>query len=285
RGVAGRAFTGGRGKLALYGRNNQVQARSHAIRAKAKGWAVEFQTAETSLIGDREVNQDRYGILMSDAEVVLSACDGMGGHEDGEIAAQTAIDTFLAGFKARKPGIDDAPGFFREVIETAHHAVVRAGIRKPVDQRPRTTATLAMIAGNVAIWAHVGDSRVYHLRGKGVFNRTRDHSAVEALYQRGAITEAQMHTHPMRNFVEECLGGETDLPRIDIAGSETLEPGDTLLLCTDGFWSPLDMDVVAERLSAAEDLQDELDALAQEAREAAKPHSDNVTAVAFRLDE
>ncbi|HEX7046159.1 MAG TPA: protein phosphatase 2C domain-containing protein [Gammaproteobacteria bacterium] len=246
---------------------------------------MEFQTAETSLIGDREVNQDRHGILMSDAEVVLTACDGMGGHEDGEIAAQTAIDTFLAGFKEHKPALDAAPTFFKDVIEKAHRAVVRAGIKKPVDQRPRTTATLAMIAGNVAVWAHVGDSRVYHLRGNGVFNRTRDHSAVEALYQRGAITEAQMQTHPMRNFVEECLGGEADLPRIDIATPETLEAGDTLLLCTDGFWSPLDMNIVAERLSAAEDLQDELDALALEAREHAKPHSDNVTAVAFRLDE
>jgi serine/threonine protein phosphatase PrpC len=246
---------------------------------------VEFQTAETSLIGDREVNQDRHGILMSDAQVVLAACDGMGGHEDGELAAQTAIDTFLAGFKEHKPDLDAAPAFFKDVIEKAHRAVVRAGIRKPVDQRPRTTATLAMIAGNVAVWAHVGDSRVYHLRGDGVFNRTRDHSAVEALYQRGAITEAQMHTHPMRNFVEECLGGEADLPRIDIATPETLAPGDTLLLCTDGFWSPLDMDIVAERLGEAEDLQDELDALAAEAREHAKPHSDNVTAVALRLDE
>lgn len=245
---------------------------------------MEFQTAETSLIGDREVNQDRHGVLMSDTEVMLAVCDGMGGHEDGELAAQTAVDTFMSGFKEHKPGLDAAPGFLREVIEQAHKAVVRAGIRKPLDQRPRTTATLCIVADGTAVWAHVGDSRVYHLRRGGVFNRTRDHSAVESLFQRGAITEAQMHTHPMRNFVEECLGGEADMPRIDVAGAEALEPGDVLLLCTDGFWSPLDMDVVAERLAEAEDLQDELEHLAREAAEAAKPHSDNVTAVAFRLE-
>lgn len=245
---------------------------------------MEFQTAEVSLIGDREVNQDRLGVMMSDTEVLLTVCDGMGGHEDGELAAQTAVDTFLADFKEHKPGFDDAPDFLRETIKQSHRAVVRVGIKKPVDQRPRTTATLCIVGGNRAIWAHVGDSRIYHLRGGGVFNRTRDHSAVEALFQRGAISEAQMQTHPMRNFVEECLGGEADNPKIEISGAETLETGDILLLCSDGFWSPLDMDVVAERLSEAEDMQDELDALAREANEAAKPHSDNITAVAFRLE-
>lgn len=246
---------------------------------------VDFQTAETTLIGDRDVNQDRHGVLMSDTEVLLTVCDGMGGHEDGEIAAQTAVDTLMAAFKEHKPALDAVPAFLKETIELAHRAVVRAGLKKPVDQRPRTTMTACIIAGGQAIWAHVGDSRVYHLRGRGVYNRTRDHSAVESLFQRGAITEAQMQTHPMRNFVEECLGGEADVPRIDVSNTENLEPGDVLLLCSDGFWSPLDMDIVAERLTEAEDLQDELDALSGEAATAAKPHSDNVTAVAFRLED
>lgn len=221
---------------------------------------------------------------MSDTEVLLTVCDGMGGHEDGELAAQTAVDTFLADFKEHKPGLDDASDFLRETIKQSHRAVVRVGIKKPVEQRPRTTATLCIISGGQAIWAHVGDSRIYHLRKGGVFHRTRDHSAVEALFQRGAISEAQMQTHPMRNFVEECLGGEADNPKIEISNIEALETDDVILLCSDGFWSPLDMDVVAERLSEAEDLQDELEALAKEANDAAKPHSDNVTAVAFRLE-
>lgn len=245
---------------------------------------MEFQTAEVSLIGDREVNQDRHGVLLGETEVMLVVCDGMGGHEDGEIAAQTAVDAVIAAYKERKPAFDAVPAFMKDSIEQAHRAVVRAGLKKPVDQRPRTTATICIISNGKAIWAHVGDSRIYHLRNGAVFNRTRDHSAVEALFQRGAITEAQMLTHPMRNFVEECLGGESAEPRIDVAKAETLETGDILLLCSDGFWSPLNMDVVAERLAEAEDLQDELDDLAREATEASRPHSDNVTAVAFRLE-
>lgn len=245
---------------------------------------MEFETAEVTLIGDRDVNQDRHGVLLGDDEVMLTVCDGMGGHEDGEIAAQTAVDACMAGFREQKPDIDAAPAFMKTVIEQAHRAVVRVGIRKPVDQRPRTTATICIIADRKAVWAHVGDSRVYHFRNGGVFHRTRDHSAVEGLFQRGAITEAQMLTHPMRNFVEECLGGESAEPKIDISGAEPLEASDVLLLCSDGFWSPLNMDAVAERLANAKDLQDELDDLAREATEAAKPHSDNVTAVALRLE-
>lgn len=245
---------------------------------------MDFQTAEVSLQGDREVNQDRLGVLISDTEVMLTVCDGMGGHEDGELAARTAVEVFTAQFKEQKPAIDAAPAFLRDAIEQAHQQVVRAGIRKPLDHRPRTTATLCVISAAQAVWAHVGDSRVYLLRRNEVLRRTRDHSAVESLFQRGAISEAQMLTHPMRNFVEECLGGEPDLPRIEISEATALETGDVILLCSDGFWAPLEMSVVAERLCAEPDLQESLEELAQEAAAAASPHSDNVTAVAFRLE-
>lgn len=250
----------------------------------SRGSVLEFETAEVTRIGDREVNQDRHCVLMSDEEVMLAVCDGMGGHEDGELAAQTAVDVFVAGFKEDKPKAADAASFIRKVVESAHQSVVRVGIRKPLDQRPRTTATLCIISRDSARWGHVGDSRVYHLRRGGVYNRTRDHSAVESLFQRGAISEAEMQTHPMRNFVEECLGGEVDTPKIDIADAQSLEPGDVILLCSDGFWSPLDMDAVARRLCDAKDLQDELDTLADKATSTASPHSDNVTATAFRLE-
>lgn len=245
---------------------------------------MEFETAEATLIGDREVNQDRQCVLFTDEEVMLAVCDGMGGHEDGELAAQTAIDTFIEGFKEEKPNAADAASFMRRIIETAHQAVVRVGIRKPVEQRPRTTVTLCIISGDTARWAHIGDSRVYHIRKGGVYNRTRDHSAVEAMYQRGAISEAEMQTHPMRNFVEECVGGEADLPTVEVAEAQQLLPGDILLLCSDGFWSPLDMDETASVLHECDDLQDALDALASQAAEASAPQSDNVTAAAFRLD-
>ncbi|MDX1455610.1 MAG: protein phosphatase 2C domain-containing protein [Gammaproteobacteria bacterium] len=245
---------------------------------------MDFETAEVTLIGDRETNQDRHGVLMSDEEVMLTVCDGMGGHEDGELAAATAVDCFMAGFKEDKPKAADAASFIRKVIEQGHEETVRVGIKKPIDQRPRTTATLCIISRGIARWGHVGDSRIYQFRDGELVTRTRDHSAVEAMFQRGAITEAEMLTHPMRNFVEQCLGGEPDQPKIEIADAVELEPGDVLLLCSDGFWTPLDIGKTGEQLCAAEDLQDALDALAEEAYELAKPQSDNITATAFRYE-
>lgn len=245
---------------------------------------MEFETAEVTLIGDREENQDAHCVLISDENVLLAVCDGMGGHEDGALAAETAINTFVAQFKDDKPLAPNAGPFIRQVFLKAHAAVVRVGLSKALDQRPRTTATLSIISGGKAMWGHIGDSRIYHLRNGGVFHRSRDHSAVETLFRRGTITEAEMLKHPMRNLVEECMGGEPDEPKMDISDLQELEDGDVLLLCSDGFWSPLDMDEVARQLADADDLQETLEALAELAAGEAAPHSDNVTATAIRID-
>src|SRR5882672_5860988 len=89
-----------------------------------------------------------------------------------------------------------------------------------------------------ATWvAHVGDSRLYHLRRGGVLTRSRDHSHVELLLREGLITADQAQTHPMRNFVECCLGGDPILRDMTPARPRALEPKDVLLVCTDGMWA------------------------------------------------
>jgi len=148
--------------------------------------------------------------------------------------------------------------------------------------RPRTTITVCLIADNCATWAHVGDSRIYLMRDQKVLIRTRDHSAVELLVQQGLIKDADVHTHPMRNFVEQCLGGEPEMPNMTIAEPRQLMAGDVLLLCSDGFWAPLDEIHVAQEVCSRIELQTMLDVLAAEAEETASPSSDNVTAVALK---
>ena len=92
---------------------------------------------------------------------------------------------------------------------------------------------------SAAYWAHVGDSRIYQLRQAQVLERTRDHSHVEVLLREGLITEAEVHGHPMRNYVECCLGGDAALPEMTISSRRKLKSGDVLLLCTDGLWANL----------------------------------------------
>lgn len=241
-----------------------------------------FDTAEATRIGDREVNQDRACVVLGDETILLAVCDGMGGHSDGERAAQAAIDVFVKQFKDDRPSQGDWERFLRRAIENAHHAVVKLGAGREFDHRPRTTCTICIVADGTARWAHVGDSRVYQFRGGRCFTRTRDHSAVESLFRQGQITEAQMLTHPLRNFVEQCLGGEPDLPLIEVGREQELKPGDVLLLCSDGLWAPVEESALAERLAAAEDLDDELGALCELAVENAKGHADNTTATALR---
>jgi hypothetical protein len=115
----------------------------------------------------------------------------------------------------------------------------------PPEIRPRATCAVCLVQGSSAYWAHVGDSRVYQLRSGKVFERTRDHSHVELLLRAGRITESQAQAHPMRNYVECCIGGDPVLPEMTLSGRRALLPGDVLMLCSDGLWSGLSDELLA----------------------------------------
>ena len=115
-----------------------------------------------------------------------------------------------------------------------------------------------------------------------VHRRTRDHSAVESLYKQGQITEAQMQRHPLRNYVERCLGGEADEPEVETSEAVPLVAGDVLMLCSDGVWAPLDELAVGRLCDEGNDLGDTLDDICDAATKSAAPHSDNTTAAAIR---
>jgi len=135
-----------------------------------------------------------------------------------------------------------------------------------------------------AYWAHVGDSRVYQLRQSRVLERTRDHSHVEVLLREGLITEAEVQGHPMRNYVECCLGGDAALPEMSISSRRRLKSGDVLLLCTDGMWANLkDQDFVRFAQTPAKTLRDSLMDLGTQAVAASAPYSDNTSAAALRF--
>ena len=137
-----------------------------------------------------------------------------------------------------------------------------------------------------AYWAHVGDSRTYHLRRGRLLARTRDHSHVELLVREGVIGAEQAHNHPMRNFVESCLGGELLLPEMDISRRQPLQTGDVLLVCTDGFWAGVsDAAIAAEFAHPETKLGDALAALCAQAVAASGSGSDNTSAAALRYLE
>lgn len=245
--------------------------------------ALRIEYAELSLIGDRNENQDRVLIAEGDNCSLMIVIDGMGGHSDGAKAAEVASQTIAQAFaRARKP-IFDPQGFLHLSIGQAHANLVAMGMDVPVDARPRATCAICLVQDDAAYWAHAGDSRIYLLRDSRVVERTRDHSHVELLLREGLISEAEIPDHPMRNFVECCLGGDPRLPSMSITGQKALLAGDTLLACTDGLWSGLGDEQIGEAIGNGGVLYDGLRTLGQLAVEACGPYADNTSAVAVRL--
>lgn len=238
--------------------------------------------AELSLIGARGDNQDRVATAVAEHAAMLVAVDGMGGHADGERAAETTIKVLVEAFWHTPLPLFDPIGFLHLTLGRAHDAVVQLGGQLPLENRPRATCAACIVQGDSAYWAHVGDSRVYHLRAAAVAERTRDHSHVEFLLREGVITAEQVLSHPMRNFVESCVGGDPILPEMSITGRRRLAPNDVLLVCTDGFWGNLTDDDIARSLPAGGTLREDLGRLAERAVLIGGAVSDNTTVAALR---
>lgn len=243
---------------------------------------MQVETAQISLIGDREDNQDRVAIIKSEHAALLIVLDGMGGHSDGSRAADTALKSISDAFWKQPQPLFDPLGFLHVSLSRAHDEVVLLGSAQAVESRPRATVALCLVQDGAAYWAHVGDSRVYWLRQHRVVERTRDHSHVELLLREGKITEAEVPTHPMRNFVECCLGGDASVPEMTVSGRKPLQNGDILLLCSDGIWANLKDDDIAAFARDSAPLNAALEALGKRAVRASAPYSDNSTAAVLR---
>ncbi|HEV7432023.1 MAG TPA: PP2C family serine/threonine-protein phosphatase, partial [Steroidobacteraceae bacterium] len=213
---------------------------------------MRVEHAELSLRGARDSNQDRVGAEVSDEAVLLVACDGMGGHEEGERAAVVALQAINQRFRAIAQPLLDPLGFLHLALGAAHQQIVNIGTDIPLENRPRATIAMCLVQRGSAYWAHVGDSRTYHLRRGRLVARTRDHSHVELLVREGVIGAEQVHNHPMRNFVESCLGGEVLLPEMDVSPRQALEVGDVLLVCTDGLWAGVNDEEIAAAFAQPE---------------------------------
>jgi PPM family protein phosphatase len=262
---------------------NAINRAGFYLRTGVPERPLQIEHADLSLLGHREENQDRVAVADGDGSVMLAVVDGMGGHADGARAAEVAIRVMLAEFWEASRPLFDPEGFLHLTIGRAHDAVVALGNGLPPEIRPRATCVLCLVQGSNAFWAHVGDSRVYLLRNGRIVERTRDHSHVELLLRAGRITERQAQGHPMRNYVECCIGGDPALPEMTLSGRRSLLPGDILLLCSDGLWSGLnDEQLAAFGQDPERDLRTALGDLGARAVASSAPYADNTTAAAIR---
>jgi serine/threonine protein phosphatase PrpC len=244
---------------------------------------LRVEYADISLLGAREENQDRVVAAVAEHAVLLLVVDGMGGHADGARAAEVTQKTVLEAFWHTPQPLFDPLGFLHMALGRAHEEVVRIGMSLPLEQRPRATCAACLVQQRAAWWAHIGDSRVYHLRKGAVVMRTRDHSHVELLLREGLITAEQALNHPMRNFVECCIGGDPILPDMTLSGRRELEPDDVMMVCTDGMWASLKDEEIANRFTVGgHSVRDALTALGELAVARAGGGSDNTSGAALR---
>jgi serine/threonine protein phosphatase PrpC len=243
---------------------------------------MKIEYAKVTALGDRQDNQDRAAVIVAEDAAIMLVFDGMGGHSDGAKAAEIGLNVIKNLFTSSSLPILDPQGFLYMSMARAHDEVVKIGVDLAVDFRPRATCAVCLIQEGGSWWGHIGDSRIYQMREGNLTTRSRDHSHVEILIQEGAITEAEALDHPMRNFVECCIGGDAPVPDMSITRKMPLAPGDVLLACSDGLWSGMTDNEIADMATRpANSLADNLKALSMKALSVNAPYADNTTGTAL----
>jgi PPM family protein phosphatase len=242
---------------------------------------MRFTVYQVSRKGGREKNEDRIGYCYTRDSGLFALADGMGGHPEGEVASQLALQTIAALFQRdSKPTLPDPLKFLQEAIVAGHHQLLRYATQKALIDTPRTTIVACLLQGNFAYWAHCGDSRLYLVRGDKMVSRTRDHSYSE-------LHQTLNHVVPLngkfnRNVLFTCLGSPGK-PVIDTVGPIRLQSGDKLLLCSDGLWGTVSDAVIIELLSKKA-ISDAVPEMVEQALRNGGAKCDNVSVLAVEWE-
>lgn len=232
---------------------------------------IEF--ASFSEIGPRTSNQDRVllPVVREGTRFLAAIADGIGGAAGGAEAAQIAIDV-VAGFKGSPL---DLSAIFADVVvkirevAAADEALAKMG----------TTLTVVLIEGGVVYVAHAGDSRAYHIRGKGLNTLTKDQTEVAELMRRGVLNDRQAKRYPRRNVLLSALSAKSEY-EVHLAEA-AIAPGDRLLLITDGVYQRVKRGGILNLALATPSVSDFAEQL--KAKVAAAEPSDNYSAVAVDI--
>ncbi len=242
---------------------------------------MKFSVFQVSRKGGRQLNEDRMGYSYTRSSGILLLADGMGGHPEGEVAAQLALQAMSAQYqKQANPVIEDVTAFLTSAVMAAHRQIIKYAIEKGMLDTPRTTVVAAVVQNGTAHWVHCGDSRLYLVRKGELVVRTRDHSYLEQPPKGHSAT--RMAEHANRNILFTCLGSPAK-PLFDIAGPVTLHQGDKLMLCSDGLWGTLSDEEIVGQLGAGA-VGETVPGMVEMALQRAGATSDNVTVIALEWE-
>ncbi len=208
---------------------------------------------ETDVGCVREQNEDFFGYFQLNNDTVLFiVCDGMGGHEAGEVAAKIAVQSFLHYFANHKEAVESPLKHLKKAFNYANEQILKAAEADPKKRGMGTTAAVAIIQHQnkqqQAFYGHIGDSRIYWFHQNTLKRLTKDHSYVQMLIDQNIITEEESRYHPQRHLITQALGLETKIEPEIATKPLILSPGDQLLLCTDGLINLVEDQEIAEVL-------------------------------------
>ena len=185
-----------------------------------------------SRIGGRAENQDSYGYKDTELGFLLAVCDGMGGGPGGKTASSIAVTEIITGIDEASKD-EEIANIIIKAIRRANMAIIEAGSQNTSLRGMGSTATVLLLSEKSAFLAHVGDSRIYQIRGNKRVYRTFDHSMVFDLVKQKVITEEQARLSAQSNVITRALGMKPDL-EVEIV-ERPYEKGDRFVLCSDGI--------------------------------------------------
>lgn len=247
------------------------------LRAKRSGGDIMEYYALTDIGKIREKNQDQAATAINLKDQVLGVvCDGMGGHKAGEIASHVVEEHVLTCFKANPPFLDDeeVTNWLMDTILEAHQIVKRMANMQEDTKGMGTTVAIAVVDGDDAFFCHVGDSRIYVYDDQEIIQMTRDHTLVNELIQRGAITEEEGKNHRQKNVLMQAIGVEMNIVP-DIQKYKL--NGKNILICSDGLFNSLEDEEILNIVKKNMNVKDKVHLLIEQANE--HGGHDNIAAV------
>jgi serine/threonine protein phosphatase PrpC len=249
------------------------------------GAALRLTCAQVNDIGMRAENEDHIGMARQGNLACFVVADGTGGHAGGATASKLVVDALLAAFGAA-PACDS--GALRAGVDAASARLAMARRANPAFSEMSSTVAALVVDAAAAqtVWAHLGDTRVYLFRANRLLAVTSDHSLARHLLDNGYAGAGDIRVHPQRHILLAAVGAENDTAASTSDGAVALQPGDALLLCTDGLWEWIADAQMEAALAATTRSDDWLTAMCDQAAAAAAASiklRDNFSACAIRV--
>ncbi len=236
--------------------------------------------AKTDVGKERKMNQDFY-LVSEEQPALFVLCDGMGGHQSGDVASRTAaesMETYIRLQSTLDLSEEKAATMLRNAVSYANNIVYNRALECEAFAGMGTTTDVCLLDFDMLYIAHVGDSRVYLMRDGMLSQLTTDHSLVEEMVQKGLISKEEATSHPKKHIITRAVGTNASVESDCI--SLPLRQDDLILMCSDGLSNMLSDTEIKHLLISDQSLDNVVSNLITKANE--NGGHDNITAIVFK---